>query len=137
MSVDDENPFVRFGLDPEATLAELTERLRELAEDADDDAERLALRAAWESLTRSPARRLELVLEAGPPPEPIPEMTSTAPLAAWPDPTLAEVLASPPLGPLLPAPTADERALTRIDLGALVRDDEIAVTGDLTLGRKT
>jgi hypothetical protein len=134
MTEHDDNPFVRFGLDPSSSLAELTERLRELAEDADEK-QRAALRAAWESLTRSPARRLELVLEAGPSPEPLAAARTDSPVMPWPSPTLADLLAPAPLAPQLPPPTAAERALLRVDLGPLVREEEASLVGEL--GRRT
>lgn len=135
MSDHDDNPFVRFGLDPEASLAELTERLRELAEDAPDEATRVAIRAAWEGLTRSPARRLELVLEAGPRPDPIPPEPPLAPPPPWPEPRLSDVSAPLPLAPRLPPPSAEERALSRVELGFLIRGDEESITGDVGQGR--
>jgi hypothetical protein len=135
MSAYDDNPFVRFGLDPEASLAELTERLRELAEDA-SEADRVALRAAFESLGRSPARRLELVLEAGPAPEPLPPRPAEPAVHAWPAVTLAQVIAPAPLAPRLSPETDAERAAVRLDLTFLVRTDEAAVTGVISR-RKT
>jgi hypothetical protein len=61
-----DNPFERFGLDPFAGPAAITERLRELTDDATSDEERESIRDAWESLTLHPRRRLELALEAHP-----------------------------------------------------------------------
>ncbi len=127
---DESNPFVRYGLDPAMTLAELTERMRELAEEASEE-ERVALRAAWDALTRSPARRLELVLMAGPAPRAIDLGPTSAPPAAWPEPTLADLLAPPPLGPALAPETDAERRARKIDLSSLVRDDEAEITGAL------
>ncbi len=60
------NPFERYGLDPLAGPAHITERLRELAEDCEDELERAAIREAWEALTLHPRRRLELALDAHP-----------------------------------------------------------------------
>ena len=60
------NPFERYGLDPFAGPAHITERLRELAEDCEDELERAAIREAWEALTLHPRRRLELAIEAYP-----------------------------------------------------------------------
>ena len=54
----DDNPFERYGLDPREGVVAITQRLKELAEDATDDAERERIRAAWEELTLHPARRL-------------------------------------------------------------------------------
>lgn len=59
------NPFERYDIDPMQGTAAITERLRELAEDA-DEAERDALRAVWEDLTMHPRRRLAVALEAFP-----------------------------------------------------------------------
>lgn len=66
MSDDTQNPFERYGLDPFAGPALITERLRELAEDCQDERERAAIREAWEALTLHPRRRLELALDAHP-----------------------------------------------------------------------
>ncbi|MCA9536170.1 MAG: hypothetical protein KC593_20935 [Myxococcales bacterium] len=60
------NPFERFDLDPEEGPLGITERLRELAEDATSDEERDAVRAAWEQLTRHPRERVRLALSAHP-----------------------------------------------------------------------
>ncbi len=74
-----DNPFERFDLDPAAGIEAITERLKELAEDARDDAERESIRRAWEELTLHPARRLHAAYHAhpesrrplsGPPPPP-------------------------------------------------------------------
>ncbi len=61
-----ENPFERYDLDPREGIQAITERLRELAEDATDPAERERIRAAWEELTVHPARRLRAALFAFP-----------------------------------------------------------------------
>ena len=125
------NPFLRFGIDPSATLAEITERMRELAEDATEE-ERVELRTAWESLSRSPARRFELVLEAGPA---VPTLTRPTirdePSVPWPSPTLRDVLAHEPLSPMLPPETPDEAHLRDADLSFLVDPSEVDVTGSL------
>lgn len=74
-----DNPFERYEIDPREGVVAVTERLKELIEDARTDAERDAMRAAWEELTLHPARRLRAALEAhpetrvplgGPPPPP-------------------------------------------------------------------
>jgi hypothetical protein len=62
----DQNPFERYDLDPREGIAAITQRLKELAEDARDDAERERIRAAWEELTLHPARRLRAALFAHP-----------------------------------------------------------------------
>lgn len=61
-----DNPFERYGLDPRDGVAAITERLKELVEDAPDDAERERIRAAWDELTMHPARRLRAALQAHP-----------------------------------------------------------------------
>jgi hypothetical protein len=61
-----ENPFERYDLDPRDGISAITRRLKELAEDAKDEAERDRIRAAWEELTLHPARRLRAALFAHP-----------------------------------------------------------------------
>ncbi len=61
-----DNPFERYGLDPREGVIAITQRLKELAEDAKTDAERDEIRAAWEELTLHPARRLRAALNAHP-----------------------------------------------------------------------
>jgi hypothetical protein len=61
-----DNPFERYDLDPRDGIAAITERLKQLAEEAKDDAERDRIRAAWEELTLHPARRLRTALFAHP-----------------------------------------------------------------------
>lgn len=72
------NPFERYELDPREGIGAITQKLKELAEDAKDDAEREAIRAAWEELTLHPARRLRAALFAHP--ETRPELGSPPPL---------------------------------------------------------
>lgn len=60
------NPFERYDLDPREGIAAITQRLKELAEEAKDDAERERIREAWEELTLHPARRLKAALFAHP-----------------------------------------------------------------------
>ena len=62
----EDNPFERYGLDPREGVVAITQRLKELAEDAKTDAERSAIRAAWEELTLHPARRLRAAFDAHP-----------------------------------------------------------------------
>jgi hypothetical protein len=64
--VNVDNPFERYDLDPRDGIAAITQRLKELAEDAKTDAEREHIRAAWEELTLHPARRLRAALLAHP-----------------------------------------------------------------------
>ena len=66
MSPEDENPYERWDIDPLGGPAAITERMRELAEDAPDEASRKAIRGAWEELTLHPARRLRAALTAHP-----------------------------------------------------------------------
>jgi hypothetical protein len=65
MSEPSRNPFERFGIDPKEGPRAITERLRELAEDANEE-DRAAIRAAWEELTLHPLRRLRAALGAHP-----------------------------------------------------------------------
>lgn len=65
MSSASRNPFERFGIDPKEGPRAITERLRELAEDANEE-DRAAIRAAWEELTLHPLRRLRAALGAHP-----------------------------------------------------------------------
>jgi len=60
------NPYERYDLDPREGIAAITARLKELAEDATDPAERERIRAAWEELTLHPARRHRAALFAHP-----------------------------------------------------------------------
>lgn len=60
------NPFERYGIDPSAGPLAITERMRELAEDATSEEERAEIRCAWEELTMHPRRRVELALGAHP-----------------------------------------------------------------------
>ena len=64
------NPYEALGLDPLATPEALTERLREMAEEADPD-ERARLQAAWRALTLHPADRARAAFFAHPHPSPI------------------------------------------------------------------
>jgi hypothetical protein len=61
-----DNPFEVYDLDPREGIAAITQRLRELAEEAKDDAERQRIREAWEELTLHPVRRLRAALFAHP-----------------------------------------------------------------------
>ena len=66
MSAPNENPFDRYGIDPREGPEGITERMRELIEDAPDEATRDAVRAAWEALTRDPRGRAHLALRTHP-----------------------------------------------------------------------
>lgn len=61
-----DNPFDRYGLDPRSGIEAITQRLKELAEEAATDAEREELRHAWETLTLHPRERLRSALFAYP-----------------------------------------------------------------------
>ncbi|MBX3250244.1 MAG: hypothetical protein KF901_23910 [Myxococcales bacterium] len=85
MNSERPNPFERYGLDPMAGPAAITERLRELAEDAPDAQVAAEIREAWEALTLHPRRRVELALEAHPEtraPAPSPPRPARRPRAA-------------------------------------------------------
>ena len=66
MPDDEQNPFEAYDIDPMQGPAAITERMRQLAEDAPDEAARKAIRTAWEQLTMHPARRLQSALGAHP-----------------------------------------------------------------------
>ena len=59
------DPFERFDLSPSSDGPAITRALQERAEQA-SPSERLAIRAAWESLTHRAERRVELALDALP-----------------------------------------------------------------------
>ena len=61
-----ENLFERYDLDPHDGTAAITERFRELIEEASSEGERARLRNAWEELTMHPLRRLRLALASHP-----------------------------------------------------------------------
>jgi hypothetical protein len=103
---EDDNPFERYDLDPKDGVAAITARLKELAEDARDDAERERVREAWEELTLHPARRLRAALLAHP--------ESRPPLGAPPPMRRVAVAAGAARG----AHGADGQALSFRDLAA-------------------
>lgn len=114
MSARVPSAFDRWGVDPSGGPAELTERMRELAEDARDAAERAAIRADWEALTLHPQRRLDEALETfpetraplgAPPPRRALDPGDEAPL------DLRDLVPVPRLGSALPAPDDAERAI--------------------------
>lgn len=93
-----QNPFERYDLDPREGVSAITERLRELAEETSDPAEREALRAAWEELTMHPQRRLRAALFAHPetrPPLGSPPTTPRVRVEVKPPPTVFELAARP------------------------------------------
>ena len=112
------NPFERFGLDPLDGPRAITERLRELAEDARTDAERDALRAAWEELTMHPARRLRAAVGAAPETRPPLGFPPRATSAAEPPLALADLA---PL-PSIAAALAPERGRLDPDLPSFADD---------------
>ncbi|WP_394832196.1 hypothetical protein LVJ94_37345 [Pendulispora rubella] len=61
-----ENPFEAYDIDPRDGARAITERFRELLEDAHSDEERERLRTAWEELTLHPAQRVRAALGAHP-----------------------------------------------------------------------
>jgi hypothetical protein len=60
-----DNPFDSYDIDPRDGALAITQRLKELAEDA-SEAEQERLRAAWEELTMHPDRRFRAALFAHP-----------------------------------------------------------------------
>jgi hypothetical protein len=110
-----DNPFERYGLDPREGISAITQRLKELAEDAKDDAERERIRAAWEELTLHPARRLRAALNAHPEtraplgaPPPLPRLRPVATEL-----TLRDLAATPSAVAALPAAITGEGATQR------------------------
>jgi len=109
-----DNPFERYDLDPRDGISAITQRLKELAEDATDEKERDRIRAAWEELTLHPARRLRAALFAHPetrPPLGTPPSLGRmrrvdAPL------TLHDLAAPPEVLPLLATKPTNDSALT-------------------------
>lgn len=100
------NPFEALGIDPLATIGEITERVRDLSEDADEE-RRKELRALWESLTLHPRTRIAaavttFVPETPAPPGHPPPVTKPPP-DAEPEPSLLDKL---PLAGLVPALTS-------------------------------
>ncbi|MDI1480832.1 hypothetical protein [Polyangium sp. y55x31] len=95
------NPFDRFDLDPREGPRAITERLRELAEDA-GEAERASIRAAWEELTLHPLRRLRAAIGARPR---HPALDRTGPEHAPPKARKASAAEPVGLGDLAPRPS--------------------------------
>jgi hypothetical protein len=124
-----ENPFERFDLDPKEGPRAITERLRELAEEA-AEAERALIRAAWEELTLHPLRRLRAAI--GAPPR-HPDAGRTAPEHA---PLLgarrAADQASYTLGDLAPRPSV-AGALARVTREELAPKAPLALDDDPVL----
>jgi hypothetical protein len=59
------NPFEQYDIDPREGPRAITERFRELAEEA-SESERKEIRAAWEELTLHPLRRIQAAWGAHP-----------------------------------------------------------------------
>jgi len=110
------NPFERFDLDPCAGPETITERLRELAADA-DASQRAEIRAAWEELTLHPLRRLRAAFGAHP--ETRPPLGAPPPRGAEREGSAAASTREPPS---LATLTLAELALLPCVEGALVHD---------------
>jgi hypothetical protein len=89
----------RYDIDPRQGTRAITERMRELAEDADTEEERAELRATWEELTVHPARRLRAAFGAHPESRPLigapPPTGGAAAGPVDPDLTLSELALRP------------------------------------------
>lgn len=118
-----DNPFERYDLDPRAGIGAITQRLKELAEDAKTDAERERIRAAWEELTLHPARRLRAALDAVP--ETRPALGSPPPL-----PRLRVSPTELELADLAATPSVVAAALVLPGMASEARDDEAAPSLD-------
>ena len=117
------NPFEELDVDPRQGTRAITERLRELVEDAKDDADRARLRAVWEELTMHPGRRVRLALLAHPEsraPLGVPPPRGSLAAEAPPPPTLADLAMRPSIAEAL-ASRADARAADA-DADALADD---------------
>jgi hypothetical protein len=112
-----ENLFDRFDLDPSAPPQALTERMRELVDQA-DPGQQEAIRNAWEQLTLHPRRRILEALSTHPetrPPlglPPLPPRSGAVGPGEEADrvahaPVAAALGPPPPLPPALPALEAD------------------------------
>lgn len=123
----DENLFERYDLDPCDGPRAITERLRELIEDATTDAERAVLRKAWEELTMHPARRLVAALGAHP--ETRPPLGAPPPRSALriddTELTLADVAVRPSVARALgsPAPAAAPLVSSTLDDDPILRTE--------------
>lgn len=93
------NLFERYDIDPRQGTRAITERMRELAEEAETEEERAELRSTWEELTVHPARRLRAAFGAHPesrPPIGAPPPTGGAGAGPVdPDLTLSELAVRP------------------------------------------
>jgi hypothetical protein len=142
--LSDDNPFERFGLDPLLGPRGITERMRELVEEA-PEAERAAIRSAWEELTLHPARRVRAALlahpETRPPLPPRPFAARAPPGASEPELTLDDLAlrpsvalalgaaadAAPDLPPAGPRAAPSARALPSSGSASLEDDPVLAL----------
>jgi len=129
-----QNPFERYDLDPREGVSAITQKLKELAEDATDDAERERIRAAWEELTLHPQRRLRAALDAHPETRP---PLGSPPLAPRPlddgaarpsggrtaELGLRDLAAWPSVRAVLPAPCASPSAQALGEVAPSLDDD--------------
>lgn len=96
------NPFEALGIDPLATISQITERVRDLSEDADEPG-RKQLRDLWEALTLHPRTRVTAAISTFIPETPAPEVAapplSRSRAQAGP---LASLLDSLPIAGLVP-----------------------------------
>lgn len=109
----DDNPFERYEIDPHEGPRGITERMRELAEDATDDAERARIRAAWEELTVHVDRRLRAALLAHPESRapvgsPPPAPRAPGDVVGPKDLDLADLVGLPPIAEMLGLPPGAE-----------------------------
>lgn len=119
---DPPNPFERFDLDPQDGPRAITERLRELAEDAATEAERDAIRAAWDELTMHPARRLRAALAAAPETRPPLGAAPRVPASPEAELTVADLLPLPSVAAALPRGRGDDP----VPLPSLAEDPVLA-----------
>jgi len=78
-----ENPFEKYDIDPLEGPRAITERFRELVEEA-AESEREALRVQWEALITHPRERLRIALHSFPVAQPVPAPAPSAPNGAHP-----------------------------------------------------
>lgn len=99
------NPFDRYDIDPASPPSAITERFRELVEDADEN-ERDAIRAAWDALTLHPEDRVRAAFASHPetrPPLGAPPRRRRAAREEPPRVELGGLLVLPSLVALLPS----------------------------------
>ncbi len=121
-----DSPFDRYDIDPHAGPQAITERFRELVAEA-PEADRDALRAAWDRLTLHPEERVRAAFlahpETRPPPGDAPRRRRPAPGASADEPRASwlGLLVLPSLSALLP------RAPGGAAPGAWLGDDPVLV----------